>query len=75
MHSPFGFRFIFGIVAGILLLIWSTYSIISLSRSPARDSIVYFNRHAPVTQLQIDWAMFCMGGVFIALALTFRPRQ
>jgi hypothetical protein len=74
MQTRSHLRFTFGIVLGVVLIIWSVYSLMSLSRSPTQQSISHY-RGAPVTQQQIAWGMFFLGGVFIAAAFALRTRQ
>jgi hypothetical protein len=75
MLSRFDFRFVVGLLVGVPALIWSVASLIALSRSPARNGIVYFNRGAPITQVQIYWGMAVMSCLFIAAAFAFQRRR
>jgi hypothetical protein len=75
MLSRFDFRFVVGLLVGVPAVIWSIASLIAISRSPARDAIVYFNRGARVTQVQIYWGMAILGCLFIAAAFAFQRRR
>jgi hypothetical protein len=65
----------FGIVVGVPLLIWSAYSLATLPH-PALGAVAAFYRGvAPVTQGQMYWAMFFLGGIFVGLAFALRSDQ
>jgi hypothetical protein len=76
MHPRFAFRFTFGFVVGISLVIWSAYSLVTSSRAGTGSQIVAFYRGvAPITQTQMHWALFFLGAVFVGLAFALRPDQ
>jgi hypothetical protein len=75
MFSRFDFRFVVGLLIGVPALIWSVASLVSLSRSPTPNSIVYFNRGGPITQAQIYWGIALLGALFIAAGFAFQRRR
>jgi len=75
MRAPFGLRFVVSIVTGAVFVIWSASSLYTLSRFPARDTVVWSYRSAPVTAQQFYWAVFGFGLFFLAAAFVFRERE
>jgi len=75
MLKRFDFRFVVGLLIGVPALIWSVNSLIRLSHSPSLNTVVYFNRAAPMTQAQIYWGIALLGALFIAAAFAFQRRR
>ena len=75
MRVHFDIRFVFGVLAGVAAIIWSTHTLLDLAQSPAHNIVVSRKSGAPVTLGQACWATFFGGALCLAAAFAFRPRQ